>query len=154
MVADLERADAAIVAATGRSSRPLWSPSAGYRDARVRRLAATRGALSPAAFEAAWAEGHRMSLDEAVAFAVAATQPARVAEAAVAEPGGLTPREREVAGLAAKGLSNRQIAEALVIAEGTARAHVEHILGKLGLRSRAQLAAWAVRNGLAEGETP
>jgi peptidoglycan/xylan/chitin deacetylase (PgdA/CDA1 family) len=41
--ADLERADAAISAITGRTTRPLWSPSAGYRDARVRRIAASMG---------------------------------------------------------------------------------------------------------------
>ncbi len=43
VLADLERADAAISAVTGRTTRPLWSPSAGYRDARVRRLAASIG---------------------------------------------------------------------------------------------------------------
>jgi peptidoglycan/xylan/chitin deacetylase (PgdA/CDA1 family) len=43
VVADLEAADAAISAVTGRSTRPLWSPSAGYRDARVRALAARLG---------------------------------------------------------------------------------------------------------------
>jgi peptidoglycan/xylan/chitin deacetylase (PgdA/CDA1 family) len=43
VIADLERAEAAISAVTGRTTRPLWSPSAGYRDARVRRLAASIG---------------------------------------------------------------------------------------------------------------
>jgi non-specific serine/threonine protein kinase len=60
----------------------------------------------------------------------------------------LTRREREVAILAARGLTNRQIADALVITEKTAEAHVGHILGKLELSSRAQVAAWAVRHGL------
>jgi peptidoglycan/xylan/chitin deacetylase (PgdA/CDA1 family) len=41
--ADLENADAAISAVTGRTTRPLWSPSAGYRDARVRGIAASLG---------------------------------------------------------------------------------------------------------------
>ena len=45
--------------------------------------------------------------------------------------------------LIARGLTNRQIAEALVIAEGTAAVHVNHILGKLECSSRAQVAAWA-----------
>src|SRR5215472_14392564 len=54
----------------------------------------------------------------------------------------LTPREREVADLVAAGLSNRQIAERLVISERTAEAHVEHIRAKLECRSRAQVAAW------------
>jgi DNA-binding CsgD family transcriptional regulator len=55
----------------------------------------------------------------------------------------LTGREQEVAGLLAAGRSNREIADALVITEGTVEVHVKHILGKLGLRSRAQVAAWA-----------
>jgi DNA-binding CsgD family transcriptional regulator len=59
--------------------------------------------------------------------------------------GGLTRREREVALLIARGLTNRQIADALTIAEGTAGVHVDHVLGKLGFRSRAQVAAWAVK---------
>jgi adenylate cyclase len=56
----------------------------------------------------------------------------------------LTERESEVVELIVRGFTNRQIAEALVIAEGTAVRHVANILGKLGLRSRAQVAAWAV----------
>ena len=59
-----------------------------------------------------------------------------------------TPRELEVAALVADGLSNRQIAERLVFGERTAEAHVAHCLAKLGLESRAQLAAWAVLHGL------
>ena len=61
----------------------------------------------------------------------------------------LTPREREVAALVAEGLSNRQIAVRLVVSERTADVHVSNILRKLDLTSRAQLAAWAVRAGLA-----
>jgi DNA-binding CsgD family transcriptional regulator/tetratricopeptide (TPR) repeat protein len=54
----------------------------------------------------------------------------------------LTAREREVAGLVASGLSNKQIGEKLVISERTAEGHVERILSKLGFRSRAQIASW------------
>jgi DNA-binding CsgD family transcriptional regulator/sugar lactone lactonase YvrE len=54
----------------------------------------------------------------------------------------LSPREREVATLVAEGLSNRQIAEKLVISERTAEGHVEQIRNKLGFHSRAQIAAW------------
>ena len=72
------------------------------------------------------------------------TQPAPATErSAAANP--LSRREREVAVLLAEGLSNRQIAERLVIAEKTAALHVEHILAKLGLRSRWQAADWARR---------
>ena len=57
----------------------------------------------------------------------------------------LTDREREVATLLSHGMSNREIAETLVISESTAQVHVKHILSKLGLRSRSQVAAWATR---------
>ena len=54
----------------------------------------------------------------------------------------LTRREREIASLMARGLTNRQIATELVISEHTAATHVRKILKKLGLRSRAQVASW------------
>jgi len=54
----------------------------------------------------------------------------------------LSRREREVAGLVAEGLTNRQIAERLFIAERTAEGHVEQIRNKLGFTSRSQIAAW------------
>lgn len=60
----------------------------------------------------------------------------------------ISQREREVAALIAKGCSNRDIATALVITEGTAANHVEHILSKLGFASRAQIAAWATELSL------
>jgi DNA-binding NarL/FixJ family response regulator len=63
---------------------------------------------------------------------------------------GLTARERQVAALIAEGQSNRAIAAALVLSERTVAKHVEHILTKLGYTSRAQIAAWAVRKGLAK----
>jgi DNA-binding NarL/FixJ family response regulator len=59
----------------------------------------------------------------------------------------LTAREREVALLLARGLTNREIARELVITEKTAGVHVEHILRKLGLRSRTQVATWVVERG-------
>ena len=56
----------------------------------------------------------------------------------------LTPRQLQVAALVAKGWSNRQIAEELVITERSAESHVERIRARLGFRSRAQMAAWYV----------
>jgi DNA-binding NarL/FixJ family response regulator len=61
----------------------------------------------------------------------------------------LTEREREVLALVARGKSNREIADALVISERTARTHVSNVLVKLGLASRTQAALWAIREGLA-----
>jgi len=55
---------------------------------------------------------------------------------------GLTTREREVVSLVARGRSTRDIAGDLFISERTARTHVSHLLGKLGLESRIQLALW------------
>jgi len=61
----------------------------------------------------------------------------------------LTAREREVLVLVARGKSNREIADELVISERTARTHVSNALAKLGLASRTQAALWAIREGLA-----
>lgn len=62
----------------------------------------------------------------------------------------LTIREMEVIQLIAKGLSNQEIAEKLVISERTARTHITHILGKLHLANRTQAAIYALREGLAD----
>jgi DNA-binding CsgD family transcriptional regulator len=62
--------------------------------------------------------------------------------------GELTPREREVASLIAEGLTNGQLAERLYISPKTAAVHVSNILTKLGLGGRAEVAAWAVRQGI------
>ncbi|GAA4703700.1 hypothetical protein GCM10023215_49080 [Pseudonocardia yuanmonensis] len=58
----------------------------------------------------------------------------------------LTAREREVAACVARGMSNPQIAAALVVSERTAQNHVQHILTKLGFSRRSQIAVWAVHN--------
>jgi DNA-binding NarL/FixJ family response regulator len=50
--------------------------------------------------------------------------------------------------LLARGLSNRQIAERLMITERTVAAHIEHIHGKLGFASRHQVGAWAAEHGM------
>ena len=60
----------------------------------------------------------------------------------------ITRREREVATLVAEGLTNAEIAHRLTLVEGTVANHVEHILRKLKLRSRTQIAVWAVEHGL------
>ena len=76
-----------------------------------------------------------------------AAGPSPAAPAAV-PAGELTAREREVALLLVGGLTNRQIANALTITEGTAAQHVKHVMAKLGFSSRSQVAVWATRQGL------
>ena len=65
-------------------------------------------------------------------------------------PEALTPREREVVSLLAEGLTNSQVAERLYISPRTAAVHVSNILAKLGMSSRTEVAAWAVREGLGQ----
>ncbi|GDY29122.1 ATP-binding protein [Gandjariella thermophila] len=121
------------------SGRGLWGVHA-FDDQCV---AGTREVLGEAAFDAAYREGAGFTLEEAIGYALGdKTGDARAAHRPDDARSLLTRREREVADLIARGLSNRQIAETLVIAQRTAESHVEHILAKLGFTSRAQIAAW------------
>ncbi len=60
----------------------------------------------------------------------------------------LSARERDVVELIAEGCTNREIAERLVISERTTENHVQRIVNRLGLQSRTQVAAWALRHGV------
>jgi predicted ATPase/DNA-binding NarL/FixJ family response regulator len=102
-------------------------------------MAQCRATLGEAVSAAAAAAGRTLSVDAAIAEALALKIPPVRKRNSL-----LTPREHDVMALAARGLTNREIAIQLVITEGTARVHVEKILGKLGLHSRAALAAWVV----------
>jgi len=120
-------------------------------DTLERWLPAARNRLGTAAADRAWADGQAMALKDVVAFireskesSLSARVPTVPDSASLA---GLTAREQEVAALLAHGLTNRQIAERLVVTERTAAAHVEHILDKLGFASRHQVGAWAAEHG-------
>lgn len=63
----------------------------------------------------------------------------------------LTPREKDILRLIAEGLSNKMIGRNLDISDGTVKVHVKHLLKKLNLRSRVEVAVWAVEKGLHKG---
>ncbi len=106
-------------------------------------LAAARAARDELA---KWPGWRRDEVDALIRRLSGATTPANGAA-----EGELTAREREVAALLAEGLSNAELARRLYISPKTAAVHVSNILMKLGMSSRAEVAAWAVRSGLAGG---
>lgn len=119
------------------SGGPLFVYFIRYHDECADRV---RRALGDRAYEDAIDQGASLTLEQAVDEVLGASKMTAVLSA---EPmARLTPREREIAELIAQGMSNREIAETLVIARRTAEAHVEHILVKLGFTSRAKIAAW------------
>ena len=67
-------------------------------------------------------------------------------------PAGLTNREIEVLRLLVRGLSNKEIAERLVISRKTAGSHVEHIYSKIGVSNRARASLFAMKHGLMTAE--
>jgi non-specific serine/threonine protein kinase len=114
--------------------------------------------LGNSAFTAAWEAGCALPLEAAADEVLAPAsggppEPASVALRPPPQPNvpdDITAREREVAELVGLGYTNRQIAERLVITEGTAKVHVGRVLAKLEFHTRAQLAAWVVQQGLIE----
>jgi DNA-binding NarL/FixJ family response regulator len=116
-------------------------------------LTAARCRLEPDVAEAMWRQGRAMTVEQAIDCAMTRPAAERTDGAAArsshqSATGRLTRREREVAALIGRGLTNRQIASELVVSERTADVHVSNILSKLELTSRTQLALWAVKNGL------
>jgi DNA-binding CsgD family transcriptional regulator/tetratricopeptide (TPR) repeat protein len=105
-------------------------------------VAALHEALGQGAFEAAWAEGTTLSTDDAVAYARRGRGERRRPSAGWDS---LTPTEAKVVGLVAEGLSNPEIAERMFVARATVRTHLSHVFAKLGVSSRAELAAQAAR---------
>jgi predicted ATPase/DNA-binding SARP family transcriptional activator/DNA-binding CsgD family transcriptional regulator len=112
-------------------------------------LEAARSQLTEAAWEKAFMEGRTMGLEEAVEYALSKEEEPAVPSSPVLEQEAsastqsskLTRREREVAALVSRGLTNRQIASELFISERTVDHHVEKILKKLKLPSREQVAS-------------
>jgi non-specific serine/threonine protein kinase len=95
--------------------------------------------------------GSGLDLDQAIGFALDEPEPANADSDRVDPAIGLTRRESEVAELVAQGMSNKEIAAALVISQRTAEGHVQRILTKFGFTSRAQVATWVVNKRASQG---
>ena len=141
----LAGAAAGIRVATRAVISPLWVAAI----AQV--LEPARKTLGADAASRAWNEGTRMAPEDAVAYALAflseekdKPKPGRKP----ADPLALTRREQGIAALVAEGMTNRQIAGKLFISRRTAETHIQHILNKLGVNSRTQIAVWALRQQL------
>jgi len=101
----------------------------------------TEAALGSRRFEALVGQGAGLNVDGAIGFVLEPARRPRPRAACTGDPP-LTRREQEVAALISAGMSNRAIAEALVLSPRTVDRHVERILAKLTFTSRAQIAAW------------
>ncbi len=116
-------------------------------------VAAARQHLGQRTYGAVWAAALSAPLEATLTEArglIQALVGDRVSEARTdaAPKGELSPREREVATLVTRGLSNREISAELVVSGKTAEAHINHILNKLGFSNRVQIATWGMRHGL------
>jgi DNA-binding NarL/FixJ family response regulator len=98
------------------------------------------------------AADHQALLDPVVQSRLlsAASAGARPAPPPATLPDQLTPREAEVLKLIARGLSNGEIAAALVVSEATVKTHINHVFAKIGARDRAQAVHYAYTHGLAD----
>jgi Response regulator containing a CheY-like receiver domain and an HTH DNA-binding domain len=103
-----------------------------------------RETLGDEVFTAAFKHGADLTLDQAITYALDEKTGVSARRWQASRTSSVvSPREQQVAELVAQGLTNKDIAAALVIAQRTAEGHVEHILEKLGFTSRAQIASWA-----------
>ena len=142
-------ADAARLLAAAETARPpLRYLAPGFtagRGAAARAASQARDILGDERFAQAWEEGQGLSLDDAVAYAARKGGGRQRPAAGWAS---LTPAEREVVRLVSEGLRNDAIARRLFIAPGTVKVHLTHIFAKLGVTTRAELAAQAAAQDL------
>jgi predicted ATPase/DNA-binding CsgD family transcriptional regulator len=136
-----------------RSNR-VWSDPPDEVRAHERFLRLARRELGPVRFQAAQVAGETRGFDEALEAMIDAVErldaervPTRI-EPNVARQFALTPREQEIAALVAAGMSDGEIADALVISKKTVSVHVANVKGKLGARNRVEIATIAARLGL------
>lgn len=133
--------DESVLGALRAGARGYLTKDAGAEDIRaaILTVAAGEATLDPAV------QHHVVA-----ALAAGADRPAGGDECPEADlPDGLTPREAEVLGLIADGLSNAEIAQRLFVSPTTVKSHINHLFAKAGLRDRAQAVAYAYRVGVA-----
>jgi DNA-binding CsgD family transcriptional regulator/tetratricopeptide (TPR) repeat protein len=115
-------------------------------------IAAARTQVEENSFTVAWAEGRAMTLEQALAGLQETSLSEPVPESLIAPrppaPTDLTAREREVLRLLARGLSNTQIAEELIVSQLTVKAHLRSIYSKLGVTSRSAATRYALEHRL------
>ncbi len=104
---------------------------------RLQRVRASCEAALGADAERIWTDGTRLGIDDAIALAFGKSRRSS------SGPAGLSARELEVARLVADGLANKAVAGALHLSVRTVESHVRHVLAKVGLNNRTQLATWA-----------
>ena len=134
---------ARLLAAAEAARRPLQYLAPGFtanRAAATSAASQARDALGADRFTHAWQEGQGLTLDDAVAYAARKGGGRKRPATGWAS---LTPAELEVARLVSEGLRNEAIARRLFIAPGTVKVHLSHIFAKLGVTTRAELAARA-----------
>jgi predicted ATPase/DNA-binding CsgD family transcriptional regulator len=139
---------ARLLAAADAARRPLGYLAPGFtanRGAAARAASQARDALGDDRFAPAWEEGQALTLDDAVAYAARKGGGRKRPATGWAS---LTPAELEVVRLAGEGLRNDAIARRLFIAPGTVKVHLSHIFAKLGVSTRAELAAQAASQDL------
>ena len=114
------------------------------------RVAELRLALGEKGFTASWAAGQALPLARATAEGSAVLTDLLVGAPPTAqpEPGTLTPRERDVLRMLVAGKTDREIADALYVSRRTVTTHTSNLFAKLGVASRTEAAARAVRDGL------
>ena len=139
-----------LAAAAAISGQPAASKWRATQMEFERYLGLARDRITEASFKDEHAIGRTMSLDQAIDYALQIRVHPEAEQWAKVKAEDLTEREREVAMLIARGKSNREIAEELILSKRTVEKHAANILSKLGLTNRTQVVRWALEKGLAE----
>jgi predicted ATPase/DNA-binding CsgD family transcriptional regulator len=135
-------------------------PWAALRTLEERYLVGARSRLKEGAWRRAWGEGYAMSVEAAIEYVLSEEEPSTTTLSSAASkqpstppapehPAGLTPREVEVLGLVATGLTSAQVAKQLFLSTRTVDTHLTSIYHKLGVTSRAAATRFALEHGLA-----